>query len=122
MPNDHRAQPKYDSLRADDHDDLDAEIGETVDLDLEEKDYISQPMRSRPQRALAAISRYRWLLDVFLIIIIIGLLVDRQWVRQLDHDATGSSKNAGSTKGAGSSKETLFQGNGDVTGFAPRCE
>jgi hypothetical protein len=101
MPND-TGSHQYDSLRAEDPEDLD--VG-TEPIDLEEKDYLGAP-QSRRERVLAAVRRYRWLIDGLLIAVIVVLLVDRQWVRRDRGKPEGSH----------------LQGTGDVTGFAPQCK
>lgn len=105
MAKDQRENKQYDSLRADDNDDV------LSDLDVFEKDYLQQP-RPRRERVLAALQLqpYRWLLDIVLVLAVIGLLVERH--------------HQGSSTGAGTSppSEHRYEGTGDLTGFAPRCK
>ncbi|KAI0128578.1 hypothetical protein BJ170DRAFT_622196 [Xylariales sp. AK1849] len=102
MPNNSGAHP-YDSLRADDHDEIDGLEGETEGtISLDEKDYLHTSPQSRRARLLAALGRYRWLIDGFLIAVIVMLLLDRQ----------GGFQDGGS--------EPELVGAGDMTGFAPR--
>lgn len=94
---------QYKSLRADDRDeidDLEAHIrdDETIDLD----DYIQPEPRSRVRRIIDSMHRFWWLIDGFLIAIIIMLLVDRQFVE------------GGKTK--------KYEVASDITGFAPECK
>ncbi|KAK9418734.1 hypothetical protein SUNI508_07754 [Seiridium unicorne] len=93
----------YQSVREDERDeidDLDAHIEDTIDLD--EKDYIHTPRKSKRRQALDLLRRYRWVIDGFLVALVVMLLVDRQW--------TGKSQQ----------KEEKLEGAGDVSGFAPR--
>lgn len=100
MANNNQREPKqYESLRADDNDDV------LSDLDVFDKDYLQQP-RPRRERVLAAlqIQPYRWLLDIVLLLTVIGLLVERQH------------------RGGGQSASHRYEGTGDLTGFAPPCK
>jgi hypothetical protein len=96
---------RYQSVGADERDeidDLELHVEEVIDLD--EKDYMhTAPPRSRRTRVLELLNRCRWIIDGFLVALIIVLLVDRQW--------------DGQTK----EKDAQFEGAGDVTGFAPQC-
>lgn len=94
----------YQSVRAEERDEidgLDAHVGETIDLD--EKDYIQGPVRSRRTRAFGVLRRFRWLIDGVLLAFILMLLADRQWAVKREE------------------KQTQLEGTGDVTGFAPQC-
>ncbi|KAH8650040.1 hypothetical protein BX600DRAFT_554465 [Xylariales sp. PMI_506] len=109
MPDHLRRAPthEYDSLHADDDD------RDSSDLDIEEtaalhdKDYLPEPLRSRKQRVLDAARRHRYILDIILAVIIVGLLIDRQWARP-------ASASCPQTEGP------QYQGTGDITGFAPK--
>lgn len=96
----------YQSVREeerDEIDDLDAHIEDTIDLD--EKDYLNTPPRPpRRTRAVELLRRYRWMIDGFLVALVIMLLLDRHWTR--DEPV----------------KEIQNEGGGDITGFAPRCK
>ena len=99
---------QYQSVKADERDeidDLDMHIEDPLDLD--EKDYMhtASPPRTRRARILEVLNRYRWVIDGFLVAIVVMLLVDRQW--------TSSGKT--------SKVDAQYEGTGDVTGFAPRC-
>ncbi|KAI1878146.1 uncharacterized protein JN550_000328 [Neoarthrinium moseri] len=94
---------RYQSLRPDDRDeidDLDAHIDDHIDLD--EKDYLHTPRRSRRAKILEALNRYRWVIDGVLIGLIVMLLLDRHW----DWRSNGEDEG--------------LEGAGDVTGFAPQ--
>ncbi|KAF3013785.1 hypothetical protein E8E14_010702 [Neopestalotiopsis sp. 37M] len=98
---------QYQSVKADERDeidDLDMHIEDPLDLD--EKDYMhtATPPRTRRARILEVLNRYRWVIDGFLVAIVVMLLVDRQW--------TGSGKT--------NKADAQYEGTGDVTGFAPR--
>ncbi|KAH8193669.1 hypothetical protein TruAng_012166 [Truncatella angustata] len=93
----------YQNVRVDERDeidDLDAHIDEILDLD--EKDYMHTPIRSRRTHVLEVLNRYRWIIDGFLVALIVMLLLDRDWGK---HDEK---------------KREPLEGTGDVTGFAPR--
>ncbi len=99
MKDDSRTSPyagPYDSIHIDDHDDSSTEVDETVDLN--EKDYL------RPRRTswLAIMKEYSWVLNVFLLLVVIVLLLDGGWHKH--------------------GKDHYFEGAGDLTGFAPECE
>ncbi|KAK8049891.1 hypothetical protein PG994_011621, partial [Apiospora phragmitis] len=102
MAKDQRGSKQYDSLRADDNDDV------LSDLDVFEKDYFQQP-RPRHERVLAALQLqpYRWLIDIVLVLAVIGLLVERH-------------HRGGAGAGSGQAPEHRYEGAGDLTGFAPR--
>ena len=57
--------------------------------------------QSRWRRCCSALCSLQGLLNTLLLFVILGLLIDRRWQqRRYGH----------------------FEGNGDITGFAPRCE
>jgi hypothetical protein len=85
-----------------DHDDSSTEVDETVDLN--EKDYM-QPHEAAPSRKtgwLEEVRQYRWMIEIFLLVAIIFLLLEKQWSHQ-------------------HGKDHYFEGAGDLTGFAPEC-
>ncbi|KAK6864834.1 hypothetical protein PG990_005727 [Apiospora arundinis] len=102
MANNQRDPKHYESLRADDNDDV------LSDLDVFEKDYIQQP-RPRRDRVIAAlrIQPYRWLLDIVLLLAVIGLLVERH-------------HRGGAAAAECQSADHRYEGAGDLTGFAPQ--
>lgn len=106
MAKDQRENKQYESLRADDNDDV------LSDLDVFDKDYLHHP-RPRRERVLAAlqVQPYRWLLDIVLVLAVIGLLVER-------HHRGGNDTGTGNDE----SSEHRFEGTGDLTGYAPRCK
>ncbi|KAH9898989.1 hypothetical protein F4778DRAFT_741851 [Xylariomycetidae sp. FL2044] len=92
-----------------DHDRDDDESNTDVEeamADLNEKDYLhttsssSSKRRRRQNQCLAAFKEHRWLIDTFLLLVIVALLFEKSWRH----------------KGA---NEHLFEGAGDLTGFAP---
>jgi hypothetical protein len=80
----------------------DGDSGTEIDDLLNERDYVqasSQPNRSR---FLAIFKAHRWVVDTFLLFVIVGLLLERSLTRR--------------------GNDHYFEGNGDITGFAPQCE
>ncbi|ORY68520.1 uncharacterized protein BCR38DRAFT_335865 [Pseudomassariella vexata] len=57
-------------------------------------------LQPRRARVLAAVRKHRWLLDTFLLLVILGLLLDK--------------------KSSQKEKSHEFEGAGDITGFAPK--
>ncbi|KAH8669186.1 hypothetical protein BX600DRAFT_267825 [Xylariales sp. PMI_506] len=95
---------RYDCLQDDDHDDdASSEIDAEELTALAAADYIYTPARSKRQRLMVAISRGRWIFDIILILVIAGLVADRQW--------SWSQRKYW---------QEQQQGTGDITGFAPR--
>lgn len=71
-------------------------------LDLNEKDYMTSSRpgnRNEKSGFLAVLKEYRWLIDTFLLVVIIVLLLGNGWGRH--------------------GKDHFFEGAGDLTGFAP---
>lgn len=117
----------YDALRGgdpegDDDDDSDLDIT----MDLNESDYLrptAAASRRQPQqqqrrrqrwwwwreRASAHVGAYRWGVDALLLLVIVGLLVERQWGRAPLPPAPAPER-------------PKLEGSGDVTGFAPQCK
>jgi hypothetical protein len=84
---------RYNALRnLDDHSDSSTEVE-----DWEEDD----DLKVRRQRAWRSLKRYRWVIDTTLLLVILGLLVDKT----LQHDHSHQ-----------------FEFAGDITGFAPTCK
>ncbi|CAJ2506774.1 Uu.00g079600.m01.CDS01 [Anthostomella pinea] len=99
MKNDHRAPlDRYHSIHAEDHDDSVTDVEET--LDLNEKDYMHHSERPKANQVLTALKSHRWLVDTFLLLVVIALLLEKNW--------------------AHCSNNHFFEGAGDVTGFAPQ--
>lgn len=87
-----KSDHRYDSLRnLDHHSDSSTEVG---DWDIEQ--HIKQ-RRSR-RRVWRKIKGYRWLLDTTLLLVIVGLLVEKRWTHHASH---------------------AYELAGDITGFAP---
>jgi hypothetical protein len=91
-------QGEYDTLRNLYHgSDSITEVG---DWDAESDLRLRLQRRKTIWRKLAG---YRWLLDTVLLLVIVGLLVDKRWKHH-------------------SHKSHTYEGVGDITGFAPTCE
>lgn len=85
---------RYDSLRnTDDHSDSSTEIG---DWEVEE----AVQRRRRKKTVRRKLKGYRWVLDTALLLVIVGLLVEKRWQTH--------------------AKSHQFELAGDLTGFAPR--
>ncbi|KAL1800788.1 hypothetical protein ACET3X_001130 [Alternaria dauci] len=85
---------RYDSLRnTDDHSDSSTEIG---DWEVEE----AVQRRRRSKTVWKRLKGYRWMLDTALLLVIVGLLVEKRWQQR--------------------AKSHQYELAGDVTGFAPR--
>ncbi|KAI1359731.1 hypothetical protein F5Y08DRAFT_69549 [Xylaria arbuscula] len=93
MTKNERSASRYHSLDVGDDEEFRTEIDDL----LNERDYLQASSQSRKGRLLTVLKRYRWLLDVFLVLVIIALLLERFWHRNSN-----------------------LEGNGDVTGFAPQ--
>ena len=89
----------YDTVRTDDHDDSSTEVSETIDLN--EKDYLHSE-RKKKTSWLAALKDYGWLVNAFLLLVVIVLQLDGGWHKH--------------------GRDHYFEGGGDLTGFAPECE
>ncbi|KAK5627583.1 hypothetical protein RRF57_003298 [Xylaria bambusicola] len=83
----------YHNLDAGDDEEFRTEI---LDL-LNERDYLQTSSQSKQTRLLTLLSKYRWIVDVFLVLVIITLLLDKFLRRSPE-----------------------FEGNGDIVGFAPQ--
>jgi|SRR5690242_2111363 len=87
---------RYNALRnLDDHSESSTEVGDWDDGNS------VRPRMTRRRIFLARLKRYRWLLDTTLLLIIIGLLVEKRWTH--DHGRQ-------------------YELTGDITGFAPECK
>lgn len=89
---------RYRTTHVEDEDDSGTEI---EDL-LNERDYVQAPSQPKRARFLAIFKAHRWAVDAFLLLVIIGLLLDKSLTRRANNHH--------------------FEGNGDITGFAPQCE
>lgn len=106
--------PKYHDLRADPeakHPMEDAESSTDYEDDEDDKAWSDDAMqdgsmarrrKTRAKRIRSAVVSFRSILDTGLLLVILGLIIDRR--RQSDDG------------------RSLFEGAGDVTGFAPRCK
>ncbi|KAI1489094.1 hypothetical protein F5X96DRAFT_642251 [Biscogniauxia mediterranea] len=99
---DRRTSP-YHSIRAEDHDDSSTDVEETIDLNEKDGDYMQDPSSSpwsKRRQMLAAFKEHRWLIDTFLLLVIVALLLEKSW--------------------ASRGQNHFFEGAGDITGFAPQ--
>lgn len=81
----------YDSLRnLDGHSDSDTDVEE----------WSGQPRQRRRRTVWKAVKAYRWMADTILLMVIIGLLVEKKWKSQTGH---------------------RYELAGDISGFAPQC-
>ncbi|KAI0476657.1 hypothetical protein F4859DRAFT_57130 [Xylaria cf. heliscus] len=87
---------RHHNIRVEDENSSDAEVDDL----LNERDYLQAPSQSRKSRLLTAFRAHRWLVDTFLLLVIIILLLEKRWAPQR--------------------KYHQFEGNGDITGFAPQ--
>lgn len=93
MKDDHR----YDTLRnVDASSDSSTEVDEEWDPESE-----IQPRRRAKRRAWMIVKAHRWVIDTALLLVILGLLVEKGW-RKHDH-------------------RHRYEFTGDLTGFAPQC-
>ncbi|KAI1338257.1 hypothetical protein F5Y15DRAFT_388199 [Xylariaceae sp. FL0016] len=93
---DNRRPDLYHSIGADD--DSNTDVDETIDLN--EKDYMHSQTRSKHSQILAAVKKHRWLIDTFLLLVIVALLFEKSWASKRNNH--------------------YYEGAGDITGFAPQ--
>lgn len=91
-----RDDQRYSALR--DRDDQSDSSMDIRDWGIQEDPRKQQTRKTILWRKL---KRYRWLLDTTLLLVIVGLLMEKRWKHDQDH---------------------RYEFAGDVTGFAPRCE
>lgn len=107
MKHDHR----YDTLRNLDKD-TDHHHDSESSTEVEESDVENKAQPSRRQRrrkgVWAKVKKYRWIVDTALLLVIVGLLVEKRWSKH---------HNAGKKQ-----KGHRYELAGDITGFAPTCE
>src|SRR4051812_22226537 len=84
----------YDALRNSINDDSGAEV---EDWDVAENEV--RP-RTRRNRIWGILKSYRWVVDTFLLLLVVGLLLERRWTYHGSH---------------------RYEMTGDLTGFAPKC-
>ncbi|KAI8626110.1 hypothetical protein F5Y19DRAFT_448039 [Xylariaceae sp. FL1651] len=89
---------QYHSIHAEDDEDSSTEVNDTIDLN--EKDYLHVSPRSKKSEFLAAFKAHRWLVDTFLLVVIVALLLEKSWARRRNYH--------------------YFEGAGDITSFAPQ--
>lgn len=103
-------QPKYAKMTGGDHggvcgDDVSTESNESLMGHGQRKwEDLQAPGSERQnlgRRCYSAICSLQGLLNTLLLFVIMGLLIDRQWHEE---------------------RHGHFEGNGDITGFAPRCK
>jgi hypothetical protein len=92
----------------DEHDDSSTEVGESL-IGRDDKEWKSDlehssRRKSRTRKICAVVGSWRWVLDTVLLMIILGLLVDKK----LQARPTRKSRS--------------YELAGDLTGFAPRCK
>jgi hypothetical protein len=88
---------EYDQL--DNHHDSES----STEVDIWDTDGDLKPFLRRRRSIWSRLEKYRWLLDTVLLLIIIGLLVEKRWNYD-DH------------------KTSRYEIGGDMTGFAPTCK
>lgn len=66
---------------------------------LNERVHLQVPSRSKKARLLATFKAHQWLVDAFLLLVVVILLSGRIWMHRRDRN--------------------YLEGNGDITGFAP---
>ncbi|TGJ88393.1 hypothetical protein E0Z10_g299 [Xylaria hypoxylon] len=86
---------QYHTIHVEDDDDS----GTEVDDLLNENDYLQASSQSKRTRLLSVLKAYQWLVDTFLLLVIVALLLESWAHRCRYHD---------------------FEGNGDITVFAPQ--
>jgi len=93
------------------------------DKDWETRERLPRGRRGRARRVCEAFVAWRWVLDTVLLLIILGLLVDRK-LQVHDAKQHGNRKHLGSShSGKGRhGKSSEFEFAGDLTGFAPKCK
>jgi hypothetical protein len=75
----------------------------STEVDIWDTDCDLKPFLRRRRSIWSKLERYRWLLDTVLLLIIVGLLVEKRWNYD-DH------------------KTSRYETGGDMTGFAPTCK
>ncbi|KAJ8126842.1 hypothetical protein O1611_g6796 [Lasiodiplodia mahajangana] len=95
MKNDKKTNYYYNNHIRDEDD-----SGTEVDDLLNEGDYVQTPLQPKRGQFFAIFKAHRWVVDVFLLLVTIALLLERSLIRGPNHH--------------------YFEGNGDVTGFAPQ--
>ncbi|KAI8948280.1 hypothetical protein F4801DRAFT_557793 [Xylaria longipes] len=91
-----RNAERHHNIHVEDDDDSDA----NVDDFLTQRDYLPTQSRSKKTRLLVAFRTHRWLVDVFLLLVIIILLLEKSWTPRRNYH--------------------YYEANGDITGFAPQ--
>lgn len=76
-------------------------MGHGQKKDWEELEVTESARQSRWRRCCSTFFSFQGLFNTLLLLVILGLLVDRRWHKE---------------------RFGHFEGNGDITGFAPRCE
>ncbi|KAI0834882.1 hypothetical protein F5Y06DRAFT_306482 [Hypoxylon sp. FL0890] len=107
MKDNRRPKDEYRTLNVipeEDHDDSSSTDVDLEALDLNEKDYMhgatSRTGKEEDGGLFATLKEYWWLVDTFLLVIIIVLVLGNSWGRR--------------------GKDHFFEGAGDLTGFAPQ--
>ncbi|GAP88842.1 hypothetical protein SAMD00023353_1700980 [Rosellinia necatrix] len=77
----------------------DDDSGSEGDDLLNERDYLRNPTEPKKAGFLVVLEGHRWLIDTFLLLVIVALVFERSWTPRCDRDS--------------------LEGNGDITGFAP---
>ena len=90
-----KTDQRYNALRnLDNESDSSTEVGDWDAEDLE------RSRQTKTRSRWSGMKRYRWLLDTGLLLVIIGLLVEKRWAHNHGHH---------------------YEFAGDITGFAPKC-
>lgn len=91
-----KSDQQYNALR-----DVDSQSDSSTEIGDWEPGADANPLGSRTRRIGKKLSRYRWLLDTTLLLVIVVLLVERRWFHIQGHQ---------------------YEFAGDITDFAPTCE
>ncbi|KAI0399910.1 hypothetical protein F4802DRAFT_530725 [Xylaria palmicola] len=86
----------YHNIRAEDDDDSDTEVDDLLD----DKDYMEAPSSSKKALWISAFQANRWIVEIFLVLVIVALLLERGRTIRRNH--------------------AEHEGNDDITGFVPR--
>ncbi|KAI0443431.1 hypothetical protein F4803DRAFT_316644 [Xylaria telfairii] len=96
MAKSNRNADRHRDVHVEDGNDSDAEVDDL----LNERDYLQTPSQSKKTQLVAAFRAHRWLVDTFLLVVIVVLLLERSWTPRRNYH--------------------YFEANGDVAGFAPQ--
>ncbi|KAI1122526.1 hypothetical protein F5Y10DRAFT_253832 [Nemania abortiva] len=80
--------------------DDEADSGTEIDDLLTERDYVQTSSQSKGKRLITIFKAHRWAVDTFLLLVIVALLLEKRLAHGRNYH--------------------YFEGNGDITGFAPQ--